>query len=392
MATCGVHTQPIGVAWGGDRLPPAHRLPMLATSWARPAWARTTSAAVAAAGRSSRLSLATKACRRALGSEARSEAAVAAAATGYDRQQGQPGHLPMSAERRNFEALKAWASLRGARVSGAVAFDDPGPSNVQPGGGFVSGVCVNCNTVATVARKQQEKASGAALTPSMHPRLHPTPCPPPGTTLSHTLSSIVVCLCSNPLHGGLVAARDIKPFEALVTLPAGCALSLDDGGSSDALLQAAEVRERTLFKNHDLCDAHRWPRLANWTSAKAHSRATTRTCRDSCPRPTQEIPEPLWALRLGLRVLAEKAKGEPPREATVAAAHAAAVGGALPDGVSEGCGDGSAFWPYVASLPPSIGVPMFFAPEDVKQLQYPPLVHQVTKRWMASREGGRAMR
>ena len=49
-----------------------------------------------------------------------------------------------SAERRGFEALKAWAQARGAVVSDAVAFDDAdrpaGPRlNAQPGGGEVSG-------------------------------------------------------------------------------------------------------------------------------------------------------------------------------------------------------------------------------------------------------------
>jgi len=40
---------------------------------------------------------------------------------------------------------------------------------------------------------------------------------------------------------GLVAARDVAPFEVLCRLPASCTLSLDDGFTSDAVLKASEV-------------------------------------------------------------------------------------------------------------------------------------------------------
>jgi len=106
---------------------------------------------------------------------------------------------------------------------------------------------------------------------------------------------------SGDLGPGLVAARDLAPDENLIVLPQRCMISLDDGATSEAILAVCE-----------------------------------------------EIPDALWGLRLGLRLLAERARGE-------ASPHA----------------------PYVASLPAAISVPMFFAPNEVTALQYPPLIHQV---------------
>nr|XP_010906939.1 actin-histidine N-methyltransferase isoform X1 [Elaeis guineensis] len=64
----------------------------------------------------------------------------------------------------------------------------------------------------------------------------------------------------------------------------------------------------------------------------------------------RRVPEELWAMRLGLRLLQERA--------TV----------------------GSFWWPYISNLPEAFSVPIFFSREDIKNLQYAPLLHQVNKR------------
>ncbi|KAI4357552.1 hypothetical protein L6164_001492 [Bauhinia variegata] len=63
-----------------------------------------------------------------------------------------------------------------------------------------------------------------------------------------------------------------------------------------------------------------------------------------------QIPEELWAMKLGLKLLQERAKV------------------------------GSFWWPYVSNLPETYSVPIFFPGEDIKNLQYAPLVHQINKR------------
>ncbi|EXC16432.1 Histone-lysine N-methyltransferase setd3 [Morus notabilis] len=60
--------------------------------------------------------------------------------------------------------------------------------------------------------------------------------------------------------------------------------------------------------------------------------------------------EELWAMKLGLRFLQERAKV------------------------------GSFWWPYISNLPEAYSVPIFFAGEDIKNLQYAPLLYQVNKR------------
>ncbi|XP_028798450.1 actin-histidine N-methyltransferase-like isoform X2 [Neltuma alba] len=62
------------------------------------------------------------------------------------------------------------------------------------------------------------------------------------------------------------------------------------------------------------------------------------------------VPEELWAMKLGLKLLQERAKV------------------------------GSFWWPYVSNLPETYSVPIFFQGEDIKNLQYAPLLHQVNKR------------
>uniref|UniRef100_J3LGT5 SET domain-containing protein n=1 Tax=Oryza brachyantha TaxID=4533 RepID=J3LGT5_ORYBR len=63
-----------------------------------------------------------------------------------------------------------------------------------------------------------------------------------------------------------------------------------------------------------------------------------------------QVPEELWAMRLGLSLLQERAKSD------------------------------SFWWPYIANLPETFTVPIFFPGEDIKNLQYAPLLHQVNKR------------
>lgn len=41
---------------------------------------------------------------------------------------------------------------------------------------------------------------------------------------------------------------------------------------------------------------------------------------------------------------------------------------------------GSFWWPYISNLPETFNVPIFFSGEDIKNLQYAPLIHQVNKR------------
>ncbi|XP_061351239.1 uncharacterized protein LOC133296297 isoform X1 [Gastrolobium bilobum] len=64
----------------------------------------------------------------------------------------------------------------------------------------------------------------------------------------------------------------------------------------------------------------------------------------------RQIPEELWAMKLGLKLLQERAKV------------------------------GSFWWPYIGNLPETYSVPIFFPGEDIKNLQYAPLLHQVNKR------------
>ncbi|OMO93994.1 hypothetical protein COLO4_16581 [Corchorus olitorius] len=65
---------------------------------------------------------------------------------------------------------------------------------------------------------------------------------------------------------------------------------------------------------------------------------------------SQLVPEELWAMKLGLRLLQERAKV------------------------------GSFWWPYISNLPETYSVPIFFSGEDIKNLQYAPLLYQVNKR------------
>lgn len=63
-----------------------------------------------------------------------------------------------------------------------------------------------------------------------------------------------------------------------------------------------------------------------------------------------QVPEELWAMKLGLKLLSERAKV------------------------------GSFWWPYISNLPEYYTVPIFFPGDDIKKLQYAPLLYQVNKR------------
>ncbi|KAK1279145.1 hypothetical protein QJS04_geneDACA018804 [Acorus gramineus] len=64
----------------------------------------------------------------------------------------------------------------------------------------------------------------------------------------------------------------------------------------------------------------------------------------------EHVAEELWGMRLGLKLLQERARA------------------------------GSFWWPYISNLPETFSVPIFFSGEDIKNLQYAPIVHQVNKR------------
>ncbi|KAG7032561.1 Histone-lysine N-methyltransferase setd3 [Cucurbita argyrosperma subsp. argyrosperma] len=64
----------------------------------------------------------------------------------------------------------------------------------------------------------------------------------------------------------------------------------------------------------------------------------------------RQVPEELWSMKLGLKLLKERAKV------------------------------GSFWWPYIGNLPEVFSVPIFFPGDDIKNLQYAPLLHQVNKR------------
>ncbi|KAI4379089.1 hypothetical protein MLD38_005428 [Melastoma candidum] len=78
-----------------------------------------------------------------------------------------------------------------------------------------------------------------------------------------------------------------------------------------------------------------------------------------------KVPVELWAMKLGLRLLQERAKV------------------------------GSFWWTYISNLPEAYSVPIFFPGEDIKNLQYAPLLYQVNKRCRFllefEREVGRAL-
>jgi len=64
-----------------------------------------------------------------------------------------------------------------------------------------------------------------------------------------------------------------------------------------------------------------------------------------------QVPEELWSLRLGLKLLAERVHSD------------------------------SLYWPYIRHLPMSFpGIPLFFSPQEVQALQYLPIQEQIKRR------------
>jgi hypothetical protein len=61
----------------------------------------------------------------------------------------------------------------------------------------------------------------------------------------------------------------------------------------------------------------------------------------------KHLADELWAMKLGLKLLHERAKL------------------------------GSFWWPYISNLPQTYTLPIFFPGEDIKNLQYAPILHQV---------------
>ncbi|KAG8382709.1 hypothetical protein BUALT_Bualt05G0105600 [Buddleja alternifolia] len=118
----------------------------------------------------------------------------------------------------------------------------------------------------------------------------------------------IAFLEANGLGLGLVASEDIPKGSELITLPQHIPLRFeakdgDDSSSSNNLIHLA-----------------------------------------------RHIPEELWSMKLGLKLLQERAR------------------------------KGSFWWPYISNLPETFNVPIFFPGEDIMNLQYAPLLHQVNKR------------
>ncbi|THU54762.1 hypothetical protein C4D60_Mb10t28570 [Musa balbisiana] len=61
----------------------------------------------------------------------------------------------------------------------------------------------------------------------------------------------------------------------------------------------------------------------------------------------RRVPDELWAMRLGLKLLQERATTH------------------------------SFWWPYISNLPETFSIPIFFSGDDIKNLHYAPLIHQV---------------
>ncbi len=93
-------------------------------------------------------------------------------------------------------------------------------------------------------------------------------------------------------------------------------------------------------------------------AAAAESSPTARALRAL----VRQVPQELWGGKLALHLLAQRARG-----------------------------NGSKWAPYIRNLPVGfVGVPMFFAGDELSALHYPPVVEQVKKRcrWLLSFAGG----
>ena len=126
---------------------------------------------------------------------------------------------------------------------------------------------------------------------------------------------------------GLVASRDVAADERLVLLPATLQLTYDDPSSRGA---AASSSPRT----QSTPSASARPQTPAWLLALI-----------------AEVPPEMWAARLGLALLAERAAGA-----------------------------ASGFAPYVRLLPATHSTPTFFTREGVRAMHYPPAVEQLNRR------------
>ncbi|XP_002964620.2 histone-lysine N-methyltransferase setd3 [Selaginella moellendorffii] len=116
---------------------------------------------------------------------------------------------------------------------------------------------------------------------------------------------------SGSSHGmGLVATQDLPQGSTIITLPRRVPMPMPDPENAAVLAPSEGV----------ICE------IAN------------------------RVPEELWAMRLGLKLLYERAQ------------------------------KGSYWWPYISMLPHSFTLPIFFSGVDIESIDYAPVTHQVKKR------------
>ncbi|XP_018674377.2 uncharacterized protein LOC135671363 isoform X2 [Musa acuminata AAA Group] len=115
----------------------------------------------------------------------------------------------------------------------------------------------------------------------------------------------------DPYGLGVVATNEIPPGSELIALPSHLLLRFDQSPESDG---GCDGPHSTLVE------------LA------------------------RRVPDELWAMRLGLKLLQERATTR------------------------------SFWWPYISNLPETFCIPIFFSGDDIKNLHYAPLIHQVNKR------------
>ncbi|CAL9769094.1 unnamed protein product [Musa acuminata subsp. burmannicoides] len=115
----------------------------------------------------------------------------------------------------------------------------------------------------------------------------------------------------DPYGLGVVATNEIPPGSELIALPSHLLLRFDRSSESDG---GCDGPHSTLVE------------LA------------------------RRVPDELWAMRLGLKLLQERATAR------------------------------SFWWPYISNLPETFSIPIFFSGDDIKNLHYAPLIHQVNKR------------
>ncbi|EOY01090.1 Rubisco methyltransferase family protein isoform 2 [Theobroma cacao] len=156
---------------------------------------------------------------------------------------------------------------------------------------------------------------------------------------------------------GLVASGEIPKGSDLIVLPDHVPLKFqsDEQNGADSVL---------LHLSHQVPDLNLsdsgvalWVFL-NWVTDHSKSLSLYERAQLLCLSSNrvlnwtlwEHVTEELWAMKLGLKLLQERAKV------------------------------GSFWWPYISNLPETYSVPIFFTGEDIKNLQYAPLLYQVNKR------------